>query len=489
MQCITEAQLQELIEPYLIQYNLSGYRVNGIIPHLSSEGIIYILSRPDSYDLIIKVKSLIYNRTTDIDDAKKEAIEMIRLSDNGNVVPILAHFGLTDKEPYLYCIVEKRYTVLFDYVNSGRCKDPIELAVRLCVDMCNVLYDCQNQNPTYRIIHRDIKFGNIFFDGNIEKGLLLGDFGIATDIAMTSVVSKKGTWTTESPEVMLRSDANHQSDIYSVGELMYFLLNGFRYRFSSEDEKRATLKKTSQKKYNPKKGSEKLKKIVSKALEKRLEDRWTNALEMFEAIMETDEFKRIYSSHKGQEYIRGLSVYKASSAYKATVNYMLNSEEEFTNVRTRIDNPQLAHFIYKGTVAVFLDDGAMYCGEWYRGHMHGNGEMLSSGGVLTTGQWDNGRLILVNEKRALRAPEIATWKLKAIGNIRVLYNKVTDKNIPDGDNVTVLLSSTAIYSGGWLNGGRQGEGWLVCKDQYISEGVWDKDCFCTGIGYYPSQSI
>ena len=196
-------ELQRRIEPQLLQFNLHGYHVQGLIYNGSSEGIIFSFVRNGYPKLIIKIKILESSNDDDVRKASKEAVEMIRLADNRNVAPILAHFALLEQRPYLYCIVEKHYSVLSYFIKQRQSIKPTELAVRLGVDMCNAFYDCQNQNPNYRIIHRDVKFQNIFFDNSIENGLLLADFGIAVDIERTGRVSGRGTPTTVAPEVAL----------------------------------------------------------------------------------------------------------------------------------------------------------------------------------------------------------------------------------------------------------------------------------------------
>ena len=98
--------------------------------------------------------------------------------------------------------------------------------INLGIDMCKALETCQKRN----IIHRDIKPENIFIseDGNFK----LGDFGIARTIEKTSSgLSKKGTYTYMAPEVYRGGDYSSNVDIYSLGIVMYRLLNGNRAPF------------------------------------------------------------------------------------------------------------------------------------------------------------------------------------------------------------------------------------------------------------------
>lgn len=72
-----------------------------------------------------------------------------------------------------------------------------------------------------KILHRDLKSGNIFITQN---GLVkLGDFGIAKCLAMTIDKAKTvvGTPYYLSPEIVQNKPYNFKSDIWSLGVLLY----------------------------------------------------------------------------------------------------------------------------------------------------------------------------------------------------------------------------------------------------------------------------
>lgn len=93
--------------------------------------------------------------------------------------------------------------------------------VKLGIDLCRALEYCQQS----KIVHRDIKPKNIFVDayGNYK----LGDFGIARQMEKTqSTMSRKGTDAYMAPEVRFGdSNSSYNVDIYSLGVVMYRLLN------------------------------------------------------------------------------------------------------------------------------------------------------------------------------------------------------------------------------------------------------------------------
>lgn len=92
--------------------------------------------------------------------------------------------------------------------------------VRLGIDICKALEKCQVKN----IIHRDIKPENIFISqyGNFK----LGDFGIARTMERTDMLmSRKGTKIYMAPEVYNTQPYDKTADIYSLGVVLYQMLN------------------------------------------------------------------------------------------------------------------------------------------------------------------------------------------------------------------------------------------------------------------------
>ena len=97
--------------------------------------------------------------------------------------------------------------------------------------MCDALRACQKKE----IIHRDIKPANIFVvvseDGTVEN-FKLGDFGVARVVEKKDKdLSKKGTPTYMAPEVCKMQPYGKTVDIYSLGIVLYQLLNHGRGPF------------------------------------------------------------------------------------------------------------------------------------------------------------------------------------------------------------------------------------------------------------------
>lgn len=97
--------------------------------------------------------------------------------------------------------------------------------IKLGIDICSALECCAKLN----VMHRDIKPENIFVSsfGDFK----LGDFGIARKLEKTnSGMSMKGTYNYMAPEIYGgNGQYDYKSDIYSLGIVLYKLLNNNRF--------------------------------------------------------------------------------------------------------------------------------------------------------------------------------------------------------------------------------------------------------------------
>ena len=100
-----------------------------------------------------------------------------------------------------------------------------QTTVKIAKDICSALVLCKKSN----IIHRDVKPQNIFMS---EFGdYKLGDFGIAKTVEKTSGGTMAGTGPFMAPEVAHFQPYGHSADIYSLGIVLYWLLNERRLPF------------------------------------------------------------------------------------------------------------------------------------------------------------------------------------------------------------------------------------------------------------------
>lgn len=162
----------------------------------------------------------------------------------------------------------------------------ISQIVKLGKDISNALILCERKN----IIHRDIKPANIMVS---EFGdYKLGDFGVSKIMDHTTYATAMGTPEYQAPEIVHMEKYGQAADIYSLGIMLYWLLNDRKMPFIDVDEQLTPeLKiKAMERRYRgeklpaPKNGSTKLKKIVLKACEYHPENRYASAQEMYDAL-------------------------------------------------------------------------------------------------------------------------------------------------------------------------------------------------------------
>lgn len=77
-----------------------------------------------------------------------------------------------------------------------------------------------------KVIHRDLKLGNLFLNDNLE--VKLGDFGLATRVGIDGERKRTlcGTPNYIAPEVLAKKGHSYEVDIWSIGCILYTLLIG-----------------------------------------------------------------------------------------------------------------------------------------------------------------------------------------------------------------------------------------------------------------------
>ena len=152
----------------------------------------------------------------------KEFIIMEKFKGNTNIVDYEDHAVIKHKQDPGWDILI-RMELLRPITEEMRIRPFTEREViKIGLDLCTALELCAKNN----IIHRDIKPENIFIS---KKGdYKLGDFGVARAL---SVFSKKGTFAYMAPEVFRGDHYDAGADIYSLGLVLYRLLNDNREPF------------------------------------------------------------------------------------------------------------------------------------------------------------------------------------------------------------------------------------------------------------------
>lgn len=214
---------------------------------------------------------------------------MHKLSGSGNIVSQADHAIIEHKDGIGWDIVIRMelLTPLPEYLREAALsRDEI---IKLGVDLCKALEICQR----YNIIHRDIKPSNIFVS---ESGAFkLGDFGIAR-LGEANVMRndlRRGFCTYMAPEMWSGEPYGGSVDIYSLGVMLYSLLNDNRPPFlpifpapvtMTEQEGAFTRRMKGEKLPPPKNADWQLASIVCKACAYRWKDRFESPTEMRKAL-------------------------------------------------------------------------------------------------------------------------------------------------------------------------------------------------------------
>ena len=160
---------------------------------------------------------------------------------------------------------------------------PEETVIQIGKDICTALELCKK----HEIVHRDVKPQNIFVSPNGDYKL--GDFGIAKTVEKTSGGTKIGTYKYMAPEVYNNQPYGSAADIYSLGLVLYWMLNERRMPFlplppvmlsAGMDEAARARRLSGEQFAEPKHGSKQLKAVVMKACAYNIADRYTSATEM-----------------------------------------------------------------------------------------------------------------------------------------------------------------------------------------------------------------
>ena len=162
-----------------------------------------------------------------------------------------------------------------------------EDVIRLGIDICKALELLEKRN----LIHRDIKPDNLFVNSNGDYKL--GDFGAARLVSgVQSIVTTRGTPAYMPPEIAQMRPAGPWSDLYSLGLVMYRLLNNNLPPFAEDASSSGTTsleasggrRLSGEKLPKPVNGSSGLVAVVMKACEFDPAKRYQKAAQMREAL-------------------------------------------------------------------------------------------------------------------------------------------------------------------------------------------------------------
>ena len=203
---------------------------------------IKIISIPASKGELDSVRSEMNNEQSTreyfrnlVEDCIQEIYTMEHFCGNSHVVSF-EDFKVVEYLDEIGWDISIRMEYLTSFMDYCTGKELTEKEViKLGCDLAMALIYCRKLN----IIHRDVKPENIFVSrfGDFK----LGDFGIAREQAHTmSNMSKKGTYSYMAPEIYKGEKFDSSIDIYSLGIVLYKLMNQNRLPFLSLDKQLIT---------------------------------------------------------------------------------------------------------------------------------------------------------------------------------------------------------------------------------------------------------
>lgn len=246
----------------------------------------------------------------------RQEIQLLeKLKGTPNIVTLYGH------------VVEQQEDGTIDLLMLMELLEPLSEAVpqmtvgdvyRLGQDICKALTVCERE----RIMHRDIKPDNIF--RTQEGAYQLGDFGVARRVAGEQRHTKRGTPLYMAPEVYRgQATYDHRVDIYSLGLVMYELLNAQCPPFvegqgkavtTEEEEASMKARFAGNPLPPPVQAPEGLANVIARACSFDAEDRFETAEEMLQALQDADPGTQKTEKLQGMENRPAEQTAQASAA-------------------------------------------------------------------------------------------------------------------------------------------------------------------------------
>ena len=190
-----------------------------------------------------------------------------------------------------------RYYIAMEYVPGGSLEDLIlrcgPLAPSEAARLASQVAEAMRAAHTCGIVHRDIKPQNVLID---EAGdAKVADFGIALAASRTSTSGTNllfGTPSYMSPEQAMGERVGPESDLYSLGVVLYEMLTG-TVPFAAEGALATAMKHLTERPLSPTKRNasvpEAMDALVMRLLSKDPEDRYPSAARLIEDLRRTRE--------------------------------------------------------------------------------------------------------------------------------------------------------------------------------------------------------
>ncbi len=267
----------------LIQHNIGKYEVVRELGR-GAMGIVYFGHDPFSgRDVAIKVAL-----PEALQDEKQGARYRKMFFNEAKVAGMLRHpniiqvydAGVENEISFIVMEYVGGNRSIYDYTKADSLL-PIEDVVRLMFKSVRALDYAHRQG----VVHRDVKPKNILLTK--DHDVKIGDFSVALmtrpDTMETQIYGYVGSPLYMSPEQIREDDVDHQSDIFSIGTVLYELLTG-RHPFHA-DSLPAIIYQIQNRPHVPLKevrrdAPEVLGQIINRALKKDPRERYKNGLDL-----------------------------------------------------------------------------------------------------------------------------------------------------------------------------------------------------------------
>ena len=267
----------------LIGQQISNYRIERLLGQGGMATVYYGLDVKLNRHVAIKFIDRRYKNNPVYASRFVNEARMMAKWHHENIIQI---YYADDTQGYSYYAMEyvdgqDLSKVMALYLEEGELM-PIDDVLRIGKSIASALDYAHRQG----IIHRDIKPSNVLIakDGRV----LLGDFGMALDVRDGSLGNIFGTPHYISPEQARRSaDAVPQSDLYSMGVILYEILTG-TVPFNDPSPASIALQHISEpppapRSINPELSTE-VEKVILKALEKDPQNRYQTGAKLMAAL-------------------------------------------------------------------------------------------------------------------------------------------------------------------------------------------------------------
>ena len=310
-------------------------------------------------------------------------------------------------------VAEDLCYIVMEYVQGGTLEDycapnkllPIERVVEIIFKCTRAL------NFAFRIgiTHRDIKPANILFAGNDPNSgeIKISDFGAALfDNPERTEVSGIGSPAYMSPQQVKEQPLNHQTDIYSLGVVMYQLLTGFlpfqgssNYNIiyqiiNTEPTKPSALRK---------KIPEVLDNIVARAMHKDTEQRYQNWEEFAHDLAQAFRSKQLKAPKRDFAESEKFDTLRALPFFNAFSDVEIWEVLGFSRWSGAVPNEAILHDGDPGDFFCFLAEGELKVTK--------NGRILN---LLTTGDCFGEMAVISKETQTRGADVVALTKSKIV---------------------------------------------------------------------------